>query len=462
MAAQLRERIDASAMTRFQWGTVIICVALNVSDGFDVLVMAFTANAVAADWGLSGAQVGFLLSAGLFGMAAGSILLAPLGDFIGRRNLTLLSLVIAAAGMLLSSVAQDAAQLGLLRILTGVGIGAMLASANVIASESANQRWRGLAVSLNSAGFAVGATAGGVLSVLLIDQFGWRSVFLAGGLMTVVLIPIVLVRLPESLDHLLSKRPAHALERVNTLMRRIGQPALEALPPVTAQDTKPKGQVRQLLTPETVRSTLLVWVAFFMVMYGFYFVTSWTPTLLVEAGLSANEGITGGTLLNVGGIFGAAILGVAAARFALKHVLVVYTILAALLLVAFVPTTGVLALAFALGGAIGLFSNGCVAGLYAITPSLYTASVRSTGVGWAIGVGRLGAILAPLITGALLDAGWSSGQLYAVTAGVFVLGGIAVACLRGSGARLASTDPGTAGQAPEAAHGEGPPGDRRG
>lgn len=437
MAGHLRERIDASPMTRFQWGTVLICVLLNVSDGFDVLVMSFTAHAVATEWGLSGAQIGFLLSAGLFGMAAGSILLGPLGDVIGRRNLTLLSLFLASSGMLLSSVAQNAAQLGLLRVLTGLGVGAMLASANVIASESANRRWRGLAVSLNSTGYAIGATSGGVLAVLLIGQWGWRAVFLVGGLSTLALIPLVWARLPESLDHLVTKRPAGALERLNTLLGRFGQPALESLPSPAPRGAGRGTAVQQLLTPESLRSTLLIWAAFFMVMYGFYFVTSWTPTLLVEAGLSADEGITGGTLLNVGGIFGAAILGVAAARFALKRVLVAYTLVAAVLLLIFVPTTGTLGLAFALGGMIGLFSNGCVAGLYAITPSLYAPSVRSTGVGWAIGVGRLGAIIAPLITGALLDGGWASGQLYAVAAGAFVLGGIAVAFLRGTGADLA-------------------------
>ncbi|NYH51577.1 benzoate transport [Nocardiopsis arvandica] len=454
MDGHLRERIDASAMTRFQWGTVLICITLNVLDGFDVLVMAFTANAVSGDWDLSGAQLGFLLSAGLFGMAAGAILLAPLGDVVGRRNLTLLSLVVAASGMLLSSAAQDAAQLGLLRVLTGLGVGAMLASANVISSESANRRWRGLAVSLNSTGYAVGATAGGLLAVLLVGQWGWRSVFLVGGLATAALVPVVLVRMPESLDHLLSRRPRNTLGRLNALLERFGQKPLEALPePVAAEHAQ--APVRQLLAPGTVRSTLLIWAAFFMVMYGFYFVTSWTPALLVEAGLSADEGVTGGTLLNLGGIFGAALLGVAAARFALRRVLVAYTLLAAVMLLVFVPSTGAPALAFVLGGAIGLFANGCVAGLYAIVPSSYSASVRATGVGWALGIGRIGAILSPLIAGGLLDAGWSSGRLYAVAAGAFVLGGVAVAALGGSGADLAGTRTGETREALPAAGGSG-------
>ncbi|HEY5853406.1 MAG TPA: MFS transporter [Aldersonia sp.] len=432
----LRQRIDASPMTRYQWFAVAICVALNVLDGFDVLVMAFTGQSVSKEWALSGAALGLLLSAGLFGMAAGSLLLAPWADTIGRRRMILLCLCISSVGMLASAFSQNATQLGLLRTLTGVGIGGILASSNVIASEYANARWRGLAVSLNSTGYAVGATLGGLVAVLLQSSYGWRSVFLFGGACTVALIPLVYWRLPESLDFLLARRPADALARINAFAVSAGQQPLTALPVAAVDRGRRGGKVGALVAGPQRRSTLLVWAAFFLTMFAFYLVTSWTPKLLVEAGLSANQGITGGTLLNLGGIFGTALLGVLSARFALIRVLAAYMVVAGVLLVVFVPATTTIVVAFAIGALIGVFINGCIVGLYALTPTVYPSAIRATGVGWAIGVGRIGAITSPIAAGALLDRGWSPGQLYMAVAVALVLAAGVVLSVR---ARSATT-----------------------
>lgn len=415
-------------MTRFQWGAVAVCVFLNVLDGFDVLVMAFTGRAVSAEWGLSGAQLGLLLSASLVGMAAGSMLVAPWADRVGRRPIVLGCLVLASAAMLLSSFSQTATQLGVLRALTGVGIGGILATSSVISAEYASRRWRGLAVSLNSTGYALGATLGGLLAAVLLGGPGWRSVFLFGGVATATAIPLVFWRLPESLDFLLVRQPAGALERVNGLMARLGHSPLDRLPALTGAPPSLGAGFRELLAPRLRRSTLLLWVAFFCVMAGFHFVVSWTPTLLVRAGMSGVQGITGGTLLNLGGMFGAALLGLLAARYALRNVLIGYLAATAVLLAVFLAATSAPGLAFTLGGLVGMFVNGCVAGLYALTPSIYGPSVRTTGVGTGLAVGRVGAILAPTLAGALLDGGWTPQQLY-LAAGVVFLATAAVLTL---------------------------------
>ncbi|MFC5952103.1 MFS transporter [Pseudonocardia lutea] len=420
MSASVRELIDDRPMSRFQWGAVVVCVLLNMLDGFDVLVMAFAGKSVSADWGLSGAQLGLLLSAGLIGMAVGSMVVAPWADRFGRRPIVLGCLAVAAAAMLLSAASQSAVQLGVLRAVTGLGIGGILATSNVIAAEYASKRWRGLAVSLNSTGYALGATLGGLLAALLVGQFGWRSVFLAGGLATAASIPLVWWRLPESLDFLLVRRPVRALERVNALLARMGHAALAALPERVAAPKGVGAGYRELLTPRLRRTTLVLWPVFFCIMAGFYFVTSWTPTLLVEAGLSPTAGIAGGTLLNVGGIFGAALLGLLAAKFALRTVLATYLVATGALLAIFIGASSSLTLAFVIAAVIGVFVNGCVAGLYALTPTVYDPAVRTTGVGTGLAIGRAGAILAPTLAGTLLDGGWTPEQLYVVFGAVFV------------------------------------------
>ncbi|RNL84160.1 MFS transporter [Halostreptopolyspora alba] len=432
--SDLRRRLDDSAMSITQWTVVAVCVMLNVLDGFDVLVMSFTSDAVSQEWGLSGSQLGLLLSAGLVGMALGSLFLAPLADRIGRRSMILIGLTLAATGMGLSAVSQSALQLGVLRVLTGVGVGGILAASNVIAAEYANRRWRGLAVSLNSTGYAIGATSGGVIAAVLQSDGGWRPVFAFGAVATVLLIPIVLWRLPESIDFLRARRTSRSLERLNAILASIGQPGLERLPAPEAPTEKASTPgIARILSPDLRRNTLLTWSGFFLVMFGFYFVTSWTPKLLAEAGMSATQGITGGVLLNLGGIFGTALLGVLAARFALKNVLVTYTVVTAALLTLFVPATSVYLVVLALGALIGVFVNGCVAGLYALTPSVYDPSIRATGVGWAIGVGRIGAIVSPLVAGWLLDTGWTPGGLFLLVAGALLLGGVVIRAMRVGG-----------------------------
>lgn len=428
MSTDLRAALDDGPMSRTQWVAIAVCLLLNMLDGFDVLVMAFTGKSVSAEWGLSATQLGLLLSAAPVGMALGSMLVAPWADRIGRRRIILGCLTLSSAAMLLSSMSQSATQLGVLRVLAGIGIGSIIASSSVASAEWSNRRWRGLAVSLNATGYALGATLGGLIAVVLIGSYGWRSVFLFGGVATTLAIPLVIWGLPESMDFLLNRRPAGALARINRLATRCRVPQLEALPEQVSPPRSVGGNYRELLTPRLRRTTLLMWVVFFAVMAGFYFVTSWTPTLLIHAGLTPAQGLTAGTLLNLGGVFGAALLGVLAARFALRNVLRAYLLCTGVLLAVFIASTSQLGLAFAVGIGVGLLVNGCVAGLFAFTATVYDSQVRATGFGTALAVSRAGAILAPFAAGALLDAGMSPQQLY-LGAGVLFIATAAVLSL---------------------------------
>lgn len=440
MNSDIRKALDEGEMSRFQWAAVAVCVVLIMLDGFDVLVMAFTAASISAEWKLGGAQLGLLFSAGLFGMAAGSLFLAPFADRFGRQPIILLCLVLIAAGMLASALAQSAFQLGALRAITGVGIGGMLASVGVITAEYSSNRWRSTAVALQATGYPIGATIGGTIAAVLLTHYGWRSVFVFGGLATAVMIPLVLLRLPESVDFLVARRPANALGKLNGLLDKMHRPLLTELPALPVRDAKATAQrgFAGLFAPGMLGSTLLIWSSFFLLMFSFYFALSWTPKLLVSAGLSAQQGITGGVLLNVGGIVGGSVFGILASRLNLGWLTATCMLATAIAMATFGAYTSDLTIAFAVAFAIGAFIFGSMAGLYAFAPIVYPAAIRTTGMGWSIGIGRIGAILAPLTAGVLLDRGWNPPQLYYVYALPLLVAMLTVLALRGKSSAAGS------------------------
>ena len=418
MQDNIHETINRGAMTPFQVTAVIICVVLNMLDGFDVLAMAFTAPRISAEWHLSGKELGLLLSAGLFGMAGGSMFLAPNADRFGRRPIILLCLVTISVGMLASALAQEVTQLAALRAITGVGIGGMLASINVITSEFSSNRWRSTAIALQVTGYPVGATIGGTVAGVLLLHFGWRSVFVFGGLATAAMLPWVWLGLPESLDFLIAKHPVGALAKANALLTRMRRSTVSELPPPVAAipGAVIQSSFRSLFAGPLGLQTMMIWSAFFLEMFAFYFVLSWTPKLLVAAGMSAQQGITGGVLLNVGGIIGGTAFGFFAKRIGLKPLLWACFVATAALLVCFGMFATSLDMAFIIALLIGIGIFAAMAGLYAFAPILYPAETRMTGMGWAIGIGRVGAVLSPMAAGALLDLGWPSAHLYYVFA----------------------------------------------
>jgi benzoate transport len=421
-SADVRNLIGLRPMTACQVIAVAVCVGLNMLDGFDVLVMSFTASGVSLEWNLSGARLGLLLSAGLVGMAAGSLFLAPRADRIGRRIVVMVCVAIVSLGMLLSAFARGFAELALLRAVTGIGIGGILASATVLVAEYSSERWRNTASCLYTAGYSLGATAGGAIAALLIGRYGWRSAFVFGAVLSFCMLPAVYWGLPESLDFLITRRPAAALAKVNRLLRRMRRGPLPALPAVD----DPLGQdaaasLRRLWSPTLATPTVLIWITFFFLMAGYYFVYGWTPRLLTAAGMSAAQGITSGVLLSLGGIVGTVSFAFLARGRDMQRLTQRCLLAAGVLTAVFAFTTTKLTLALGVGLVLGGLANSAMAGLYALTPTLYPPSLRATGMGWAIGIGRSGAILAPTVTGLLVDQAWKPPQLYLAFAGTFLI-----------------------------------------
>ena len=199
-AATVRSQLNSRQMSLAQWEVVLLCTAINMLDGYDVLVMSFAAAPVAAEWQLDSARLGLLLSAGLIGMAIGAIALGSLADTLGRKRLVHICLTTVTIGMILSAFAQSQLQLLALRFVTGIGIGGMLATLTALVSEYSNDKRRGICMGLLQSGYPLGALLGGIIAAQIIQFADWRSLFLFGGALSAILLPLIVIRLPESLD----------------------------------------------------------------------------------------------------------------------------------------------------------------------------------------------------------------------------------------------------------------------
>ena len=425
----VQDQINNTPMSRFQVLAVTVCLWINMLDGYDVLVMSFTAPFVAKDWALSETITGLLLSASPVGMALGSLFLAPLADVFGRRLMTLWSLAAVTAGMLASALAGDHTQLIALRFFTGLGIGAMLASLTVVVSEYSSNRRRTFALIILQAGFPAGALVWGLVAMPIILEFGWRWAFAFGGVLSGLMIPIAKSTLPESLDYLTASRPPDALEKINRLLVRMGKMPVEALA-ASGHRRPQRARLSSLFRHGRARNTLLIWVCFFCTLLVFYFFMSWTPKILINAGLSEEAGLSGGIILNAGAIFGGIALGLLSSRIRLNWLQSGYALLGGVLLIAFSLYTGVLSAALVLAFLVGIFGTGCIMGAYAAVPQLYPTEIRTTGTGLAIGIGRWGGVISPALAGLLLDAGWTGPDLYLVFSIPLFIAGVAALLLR--------------------------------
>ncbi len=401
-----KDLIDQGPISALQMLVFCVCFLMNALDGMDVLVISYAAPLLAEDWSIAPEALGVVFSAGLVGMTTGAMFIAPYADSIGRRKMILLSILLTGGGVLATAAATSLPVLIALRLVSGLGIGAMLASVATMASEFAPDRRRNLILGVVLSGYPIGATVFGLVAADVLPVYGWQAIFLGAGVTTLATFPIAWLALPESPTFLLSVRPANALRRLNAILRRLGQPSLNDLP---AQHSQPKSRsVRALFSDELPRETTLLWLAFFMNFAALYFLLSWIPKLATSAGLALELAIYAGAVFNFGAVFGIAVSGLLSQWFGLKRTIAGFLLLTAVLMGAFGFATGSITI-LVLFGLIGFFMQGGFVGLYAIAARLYPTEIRTTGVGWAIGAGRTGAIVGPLVGGMLVGMGLAIG-----------------------------------------------------
>jgi benzoate transport len=425
---EMREAIRTQPMRRLQITIIALCTLLTMIDGYEVLVMALVAPHLAKAWTLGSVQVGYLLSAGVFGMAVGAALISPLADAIGRRRHIIVCLSMIAVGMGLSAIATSVAQLLAFRAFAGLFIGAIISSLNIVASEYSSARRRGTAMGIYGIGLPLGSALGGAVTSPLIQQYGWRAPFVFGALLTVVALALVVFALPESIEYLVEKRPRRALEQYNRIAARLGCASAAVLPPpVTSRRME---VVRMaLFTDIMLWRTGFLWLGYACLIAAFYFSNTWTAKLIADASGDPALGIRTTVFIQVGGVFGslvfAALSLVIRPRLATALILFGGTIAYVLYANQLHHVDAALALALL----VGLGANGGVAAFYAISPSVYATVHRSKGVGLMIAFGRGVAIFVPIFTGYVLKAGWTPHDAYQLFAGVLLFAGVATVLL---------------------------------
>ena len=393
-------------MRPLQIAIVAVCIALNALDGFDVLAISFASPGIASEWGIDKAKLGIVLSMELLGMAAGSIVIGNIADRIGRRATILSCLTIMMIGMFAATATHNPVQLSAARLFTGLGIGGMLSSTSALVSEFSNRRRHNLNVSLNIAGYSLGAILGGlVVTQLLAAGSNWRAIFEFGGIVTAVLLPVAFFTLQESVDYLVTRQPTGALNRLNRVLTKLGRPPVAGLPspPSKAESST----ISALFSSPYAVTTVVLAVCYFTEIMLFYFVLKWVPKIVVDMGFTAAEGARVLVFANIGNLAGAILIGLAAQRLQPRGLIIGSLLAAFAIIVVFGLGIRDLDIMSAIVAVACFFINAAVVGLYPIMANAYPARLRATGTGFVIGMGRGGSALGPIIVGYLFNNGAS-------------------------------------------------------
>jgi benzoate transport len=402
MKNNIKTLMDESPMSKLQYGTVLICFLMNILDGMDVLVISYCAPAISKAWNIGPEALGMVFSSGLAGMTVGALFMAPLADYMGRKRMILLSAILMGTSIFITAWADSLSQLIVLRFVSGIGIGSMLASTASLTAEFVPNKSRDFWVSFVIAGYPVGAVLSGVVAAYVVPSMGWEAMFKLAGIASFVTLPLILWFLSESVDFYLGRQPVGALQKVNQILGKMGHGEIQVLP---EKSTKRNGiPFGKLLETEYRISTIQLWTALFLAFGCLYFLTSWIPKLAETTGLSLSLAIYAGTIFNVGAFFGIISQGYLSSLMGLKKTISIFLVGTAILMVVFqwfIGTDWILLL-FAL---LGFGIQGGFVGLYAVAARMYPTEFRTTGLGWAIGIGRLGGIIGPAVGGILIGMG---------------------------------------------------------
>ncbi len=405
---------DGEQWTPLRVLVIGLCFLLNMLDGTDISIMSFVAPVLSAQWTVSAERLGVLFSAGLAGMALGCLGVAPLADRYGRRSLIVASLAVTSTAMLSSALVHSIGELMWARLFIGVGVGTIGVTMTTMAAEYAPSRHASFAVGFVQAGWPFASILCGFAAASILPAHGWHSMLLGIGLLSAALLVLILAVLPESLSFLTLRRPPNALAKINALRRRLKLPDLAHLPPAAEQP--PRVRIAALFARQRRWPSALLWAAVTLGYFVLYFVISWIPKLATQAGLPLAQAIYAGATYNLGAFIGTAAVGWLAGKYGLNRVIGAYLATAAVVMIIFGGVAMPVGLTLLTALCVGVTVQGGFNGFWALAARLYPTEMRNTGVGWALGFGRIGAVLGPIAGGLLVGAHVSLPVIFALFA----------------------------------------------
>jgi MFS transporter, AAHS family, 4-hydroxybenzoate transporter len=421
--------IDRQPLGRFHVILEILCIFGAIMDGLDLQIVGYVGPSIAKEWALPPGSLGPVFGGGLIGMVLGATLLGMLGDRSGRKTIILCSLGIFGVSTMLSATAHSTQMLLFWRFCTGFGLGGIIPNTAVLISEYMPKRLRATMFMLVSSSVSLGAALGGILTAFVIPRGGWQWVFISCGLITLTLLPFFALLVPESLRRLSLRTGQNA--QIDRILKRIDRnytprPGVQFI----VNEPQTKGfPIGELFREGRALTTICLCTALFMNMMALYFLSNWLPTLIHDLGYPVTSAVLATTGLQVGGILGSVTVGFLSDHFRPTRVLAVAFLIASVFTAAIAFSGSEFALVVTLIFFAGFGCNGAQLGAIYVSSISYPTSIRSTGVGWALGTGRLGAVAGPVIGGFLLAFGWPFKSLFVLASIPPLVGALATVTL---------------------------------
>nr|WP_243457890.1 aromatic acid/H+ symport family MFS transporter [Serratia proteamaculans] len=412
----VRTLINDRPLCGYQKLIILLGFIVVALDGFDITLMGFIAPELKSEWGVSNQQLGMVMSAALVGLTLGALLSGPLADWLGRKVIIINSVFFFGVWTLVTAFSHTIDQMIFFRFMTGLGLGAAMPNVGTLISEYAPEKKRSFIITVVFCGFTFGAALGGFAASWVIPQMGWHALLLLGGILPLLSVPLLIVKLPESVRFLVTKRASK--QRIGKIVEKLAPGSTDAnthytLPPRVATG---KGSMQIVISRQYRFGSLMLWLGYFMALFLVYLLGSWLPTLVKGIGMSVAQAAVITALYQAGGTFGSLFAGWLMDRVNPHRALgVIYLLGAAFTLSIGLAShsslmLGVLALA------CGFCLNGANTGMNALSAHYYPTEARATGSSWMHGVGRIGAILSAFAGAEMLALGWGFDRIFTLIA----------------------------------------------
>ncbi|MBP6116774.1 MAG: aromatic acid/H+ symport family MFS transporter [Neisseriaceae bacterium] len=402
-ALNIGPMIDEAKFQKFHWLTIFWSAYIIIFDGYDLAVLGVILPKLMTEWGLSGAQAGLLGSYTLFGMMIGALSLGTLSDKLGKKKVMAGCIIVFSAFTFMCGFATNPTEFGWYRFIAGIGLGGVMPVVTTLTSEYSPKHKRSMMVGLMFSGYSIGGMLAALLGIFMIPTFGWQSIFYVA-IFPILLLPLILKQMPEASTFLIQTKQ---WDRLGALMQKIRpeyrhQPGTTFTSPNTQANDKARIVIGDLFAEGRLLSTVMIWLVFFMLLYVIYGMTSWLPRLMIQAGYPLGSSLSFLFTLHLGTILGAVSSGWFMDRFNGRNVMVTYLALGAVA----IGALGFIGNSQAIYGLLviaGATTIGTQIAMCAFVARFYPSRMSSTGLGWGLGMGRIGAILGPFIGGVLFD-----------------------------------------------------------